>query len=150
MCISCRSRPELSNEYLVFTCKHRLRYSQERASPSLPNITKLLVAKSEKKVRTNIGNKQPRRQQPPSRRRNRRGSSQVRAGTQTGRLSSVPMRCKRRPTGCISAIVRPWTSLRLNSQKSFTKWSTQINANATFVMKRPSDIMRKASLIRIS
>ena len=28
---SCRSRQELSNEYLVFTCKIWLRYSRERA-----------------------------------------------------------------------------------------------------------------------
>ena len=37
-CKSCRSRQELSNEYLVFTCKIRLRYSRERASQSLPTI----------------------------------------------------------------------------------------------------------------
>ena len=35
-CKSCRSRQELSNEYLVFTCKIRLRYSRERASQRLP------------------------------------------------------------------------------------------------------------------
>ena len=34
-CTSCRSRQELSSEYLVFTCKHRLRYSRGRASQSL-------------------------------------------------------------------------------------------------------------------
>ena len=34
-CKSCRSCQEFSNEYLVFTCKIRLRYSRERASPSL-------------------------------------------------------------------------------------------------------------------
>ena len=32
VCKSCRSRQELSNEYLVFTCKIWLRYSLERAS----------------------------------------------------------------------------------------------------------------------
>ena len=51
---SCRSRQELSNEYLVFACKIRLRYSRERASQSLP---KLIFSQTlEKKVRTNIGN----------------------------------------------------------------------------------------------
>ena len=49
-CKSCRSRQELSNEYLVFTCKIRLRYSRERASQSLPKL-----AKSQNKVRKNIG-----------------------------------------------------------------------------------------------
>ena len=31
MCLSCRSRQELSNEYFVFTCKNWRRYSRERA-----------------------------------------------------------------------------------------------------------------------
>ena len=34
-CKSCRSRQELSNEYLLFTCKHRLRYSRKQASQKL-------------------------------------------------------------------------------------------------------------------
>ena len=36
VCECCKSRHELSKEYLVFpsTCKHRLRYSRERASSS--------------------------------------------------------------------------------------------------------------------
>ena len=41
-CKSCRSRQELSNEYSVFTCKLRLRYSRERASESLPKISQKL------------------------------------------------------------------------------------------------------------
>ena len=35
-CKSCKSRQGLSNEYLVFTCKSRLRYSRERTPQSLP------------------------------------------------------------------------------------------------------------------
>ena len=46
-CQSCRSRQELSNEYLVFTCKIRLRYSRERASQSLPKIRQKLEKKLE-------------------------------------------------------------------------------------------------------
>ena len=42
VCKSCRSRQELSNEYLVFACKNRLRYSRERASQSLPKINQQL------------------------------------------------------------------------------------------------------------
>ena len=38
VCKSCRRRQELSNEYLVFTCKRRLRYSRERSSQSLKVI----------------------------------------------------------------------------------------------------------------
>ena len=34
--VSCKSLQELSNEYLVFTCKIWRRYSRERASQSLP------------------------------------------------------------------------------------------------------------------
>ena len=34
-CKSSRSRQELSNEYLVFICEHRFRYSRERALQSL-------------------------------------------------------------------------------------------------------------------
>ena len=34
-CVLCRSRRELSSEDLLFTCKNRLRYSQERALQSL-------------------------------------------------------------------------------------------------------------------
>ena len=41
-CKSCKSRQELSNEYLVFTYKIWLRYSRERASQSLPKISKKL------------------------------------------------------------------------------------------------------------
>ena len=41
-CKYCRSRQELSNEYLVFTCKIRLRYSRERASRRLPKISQTL------------------------------------------------------------------------------------------------------------
>ena len=38
-CVSLgRSRQELSNEYLLFTCKIWRRYSRERASQSLPKI----------------------------------------------------------------------------------------------------------------
>ena len=36
VCKSCRSRQELSNEYLVFTRKNRRRYSREWAAQSLP------------------------------------------------------------------------------------------------------------------
>ena len=36
MCKSCRSRQELSDEYVLFSCKKLLRYSRERASQSLP------------------------------------------------------------------------------------------------------------------
>ena len=58
LCKSCRSRQELSNEYLLFTmsCIYlqiRHRYSRERASQSLPKITS--SQKLEKKVRKNIG-----------------------------------------------------------------------------------------------
>ena len=38
VCRSCRSRQKLSHEYLVFTCKNRLRYIRERASQSLGAI----------------------------------------------------------------------------------------------------------------
>ena len=52
VCKSCRSRQELSNKNFVqFSCKHRLRYSRERASQSLPKNKQQL----EQKVRTNIG-----------------------------------------------------------------------------------------------
>ena len=46
-CKSCRSRQGLSNEYLVFTCKIRRRYSRERASQSLPQNSQQLEKKSE-------------------------------------------------------------------------------------------------------
>ena len=49
-CKSCRSRQELSNEYLLFTCKNRLRCSRERASQSLPKNSQQLE-KSLKKHR---------------------------------------------------------------------------------------------------
>ena len=42
VCKSCRSRQKLSNQYSLSTCKNRLRYSQERASQSLPNISQQL------------------------------------------------------------------------------------------------------------
>ena len=35
VCKSCRSGQELSNKYFLFTCKHRLRYSRERAVQNL-------------------------------------------------------------------------------------------------------------------
>ena len=40
VCKSCRYRQELSNEDLVFTCKHWRRYSRERASQSLTKLAK--------------------------------------------------------------------------------------------------------------
>ena len=49
---SCRSRQELSNEYLVLTCKLWRRYSRERASQFLPKISRKL---EKNKVRKNIG-----------------------------------------------------------------------------------------------
>ena len=48
-CKSCRSRQELSNE--LFTCKIRLRYSRERASQRLPEISQ----KVRLRLRNNIG-----------------------------------------------------------------------------------------------
>ena len=39
---SCRSRQELSKKYFVFTCKCWRRYSRERASQSLPKISRKL------------------------------------------------------------------------------------------------------------
>ena len=47
VCKSCRSRQELSNEYLVFTCNISRRYSREQASQSLPNISQKLENKLE-------------------------------------------------------------------------------------------------------
>ena len=41
-CTSCRSRQELSHDCLIFTCKHRLRYSRERGSQSSPNMSQKL------------------------------------------------------------------------------------------------------------
>ena len=55
VCKSCRSRQELSNEYLVFTCKIWRRYSRERASQSLPKISQKLGKKRPQKVRKNVG-----------------------------------------------------------------------------------------------
>ena len=53
MCRSCRSRRELSNEYLLSTCKLWRRYSREQASQSLPkNSQQLLV---EYKLEKNVG-----------------------------------------------------------------------------------------------
>ena len=52
-CESCRSCQELSNEYLVFSCKNRRRYSRDRASQSLPKISWRLEEKF--KFKTNIG-----------------------------------------------------------------------------------------------
>ena len=40
VCKSCRSRQELSNGYLLFTCKIWLRYSRGGASESLPKVRK--------------------------------------------------------------------------------------------------------------
>ena len=39
VCKSCRSRQELSHEYLLFARKNRLRYSRERASQSLEVVS---------------------------------------------------------------------------------------------------------------
>ena len=50
LCKSCRSRQELSNEYLLLTCKIWRRYSRERASQSLPKINQKLEQKLEKNV----------------------------------------------------------------------------------------------------
>ena len=44
----CRSRQELSNEHLLFTCKNRLRCSRDRASQSLPKLSVELEKKLEK------------------------------------------------------------------------------------------------------
>ena len=44
---SCRSRQELSSEYLLFTCKIWRRYSRERASRSLPKNSQKLEKKLE-------------------------------------------------------------------------------------------------------
>ena len=42
VCKSCRSRQELSNEYLIlFTCKNRLRYSRDRVCPNLEVIQQI-------------------------------------------------------------------------------------------------------------
>ena len=49
-CKSCRSRQELSNEYLVFTCKIWRRYSRERASQSLQKISQKLEKQLEKNI----------------------------------------------------------------------------------------------------
>ena len=45
VCTSCRSRQELSNNYLVSIWKNRLRYSRERASQTLANISQKLEKK---------------------------------------------------------------------------------------------------------
>ena len=42
VCESCRSRQELSHEYLLLTCNTRLRYSREQASQSLPTMSQKL------------------------------------------------------------------------------------------------------------
>ena len=47
-CKSCRSRQELSNESLVFTCTIWLRCNREQASQSLPKISQKLEEKLEK------------------------------------------------------------------------------------------------------
>ena len=49
-CKSFSSRQELSNKYLVFTCKIWRRYSRERASQSLPKISQRLEKKIEKNI----------------------------------------------------------------------------------------------------
>ena len=53
VCKSCRSHQELSNEYLVITWKHWRRYSRERASQSLPEISQKL--EKMKKYEKHIG-----------------------------------------------------------------------------------------------
>ena len=45
---SCSSREELSNEYLVFTCKNQRRYSRKQASQSLSKISQKLEYELEK------------------------------------------------------------------------------------------------------
>ena len=53
VCKSCRSRQELSDEYVLFSFKKWLRYSRERASQSLPTNSQQL-GKNDKN-RTNVG-----------------------------------------------------------------------------------------------
>ena len=57
VCASCRSRHELSNEYLlpVFIFKNRLRYSREWAAQGLSKIRQKKFPTLEKKVRINVG-----------------------------------------------------------------------------------------------
>ena len=59
ICKSCRSRQELSNECLLFTCKMLRRYSREGASQSLQKISqrleKSIYIKTGLTVRKNIG-----------------------------------------------------------------------------------------------
>ena len=43
LCKSCRSREELSNQCLLFTCKIWRRYTREGASESLSKISKLVT-----------------------------------------------------------------------------------------------------------
>ena len=76
MCEPCRSRQELSNVYLVFACKNRLRHSRERASQSLLKISQQF----EKKVRINIGSGPGPRSGSAERARGGRGAHPARAG----------------------------------------------------------------------
>ena len=69
VCKSCRSRQELSNEYLVFTCKIWCRYRRERASQSFPNFSQRFETKLEK----NIGARPRRGRRAPGRPRGLRG-----------------------------------------------------------------------------
>ena len=54
-CKSCRSRQELSNEYLLSTCKLWRRFSRGWASQSLPNISHKLEKEVRKKHRRVAG-----------------------------------------------------------------------------------------------
>ena len=54
-CKSCRSRQELSNEYLVFTCKIRLRFSRERASQSFqPHVSEFTITWEKNEFTSNL------------------------------------------------------------------------------------------------
>ena len=57
--IHCRSLQEVSKEYLVFTCKTRLRYSRGRESQSFPRVSQTVRTQVRTqvraKVRINIG-----------------------------------------------------------------------------------------------
>ena len=86
MCKSCRSRQELSNEYLLFTCKIWRRYSRERASQNLPKIIQHLEKKLEK-TEARAGPRRSARRTGPAAARcaRRRGRP---AGTARSRLGS--------------------------------------------------------------
>ena len=57
--VHCRSRRELSNEYLLFTRKTRHRYSRERASQSFPEISQKLEQKLEQTEVDTITERRP-------------------------------------------------------------------------------------------